>query len=211
MVDAMAITLYHHPHSRAATAVWMLEECGVPYNVHFLDLTKGEHKAPPILAKNPMGKLPILDDDGLIVTESAAIGLYLADRYSYGQLAPRVEAPQRGTYLRWSLFAPAVIEPGCAAKAANWDFRPGSVGWGTYEAMLSAIDAALSTGDYLLGDQFSMADVIFGGTLRYMLMFGMIDKRERYAAYVDKIGSRPAAQRAAERNASIGAEHGVGR
>lgn len=179
----------------------MLEECGVPYELHYLDLAKGEHKATAILALNPMGKLPILEDEGVVVTEVAAIGLYLGDRYSYGKLAPHVDDSLRGAYLRWSLFAPSVMEPGCMAKAGNWEFRPGSAGWGTYEAMLTTIDSALSKGDFLLGDRFSMADVIFGGTLRYMLMFGMIEKRASYSAYVDRVSARPAAVRAQERNA----------
>src|SRR5690606_3637869 len=71
------ITLYHHPFTRAATVVWMLEEVGTDYQLEFVDVMAGAHKAPHLLALNPMGKLPILKDDDLVVTESAAIGLYL--------------------------------------------------------------------------------------------------------------------------------------
>ncbi|MDB5883588.1 MAG: Glutathione S-transferase, partial [Ramlibacter sp.] len=80
----MSIVLYHHPYSRAASVVWMLEEVGVPYELRSVDIMKGAQKAPDLVALNPMGKLPILTDDEAVVTESAAIALYLADRYAYG-------------------------------------------------------------------------------------------------------------------------------
>lgn len=205
----MAITLYHHPYSRAATVLWMLEEVGVPYQLEYVDIMTGAHKTPAMLARNPMGKLPILDDDGVIVTETAAIGLYLADRYALGRLAPRPDDPARATYLRWSLFAPSVVEPGSMAKAAGWDYKPGSAGWGTHEAMLTAMEAAVSGRDHLLGAEFSMADVIFGGTLRYMLRFSMIEARPSFTSYVDRLSARPAAQRADARNGAIAAERGL--
>jgi glutathione S-transferase len=150
----MSIVLYHHPFTRAANVVWMLEEVGVPYELRFVDLMKGGHKSEELVALNPMGKLPILTDGDAVVTESAAIGLYLADRYSNGTLAPRVDDPRRGAYLRWSLFAPSVIEPGSMAKMANWTFKDSQAGWGSHEAMLSAMESAITGRDYILGTLF---------------------------------------------------------
>ncbi|NUO47243.1 MAG: glutathione S-transferase family protein, partial [Polyangiaceae bacterium] len=171
----MSVVLYHHPFSRAAGTVWMLEEVGVPYELKFVDILAGAHKAPDVVALNPMGKLPILKDGDTVVTENAAIGLYLADRYSAGKLAPALDDPKRGTYLRWSLFAPSVIEPGSMAKLQNWTFKDSQAGWGNYNSMITAMESALKNGDYILGDSFSMADCIFGGTLRYMMTFKMIE------------------------------------
>jgi glutathione S-transferase len=205
----MSIVLYHHPHSRASATVWMLEEVGVEYELRWVDLMTGAHKSPELLALNPMGKLPTLTDGDLVMTENAAIGLYLADRYAYGRLSPKLDDPARGTYLRWSLFAPSVIEPGSMAKMAQWQAKEGQVGWGSYAAMLTAMESAVSKGDYILGNTFSMADVIFGGTLRYMLMFKMIEPRPAFTAYAERIGKRPALERANERNAAVAAEHGV--
>lgn len=198
----MATVLYHHPFSRAANAVWMLEEVGIPYELRYVDLMKGAQKAPDVVALNPMGKLPILVDGDAVVTELAAIALYLADRYAYGRLAPRVDEPARGTYLRWSLFAPSVIEPGCIAKSGGWSFREGQAGWGSHDAMLSAIERAVAKG-FLLGDTFSMADVIFGGTVRYMVMFKMLEPRPAFSAYTERLVSRPAYLRAEARNAEV--------
>jgi glutathione S-transferase len=207
----MSLVLYHHPFTRAANVVWMLEEIGEPYELRWVDLSAGAHKQPEILALNPMGKVPILVDGDAVVTESAAIALYLADRYSYGKLAPRVDDPARATYLRWTLFAPSVIEPGSMAKAANWTYREGNAGWGSHEAMLATIERAIADRSYVLGEQFSMADVVFGGTLRYMMNFKIMEPRPTFTAYVDRLNARPAQQRAAERNAAVAAEHGLQR
>jgi glutathione S-transferase len=204
------ITLYHHPFSRAAGTIWALEEIGEPYELRFVDFRTQAHKAPDILALNPMGKLPILTDDTAVVTEAAAICLYLADRYPAARLAPPVDDPRRATYLRWSLFAPSVIEPGAMAKLSNWEFKPGQAGWGDYESMTKAIEGAVEGHTYLLGDTFSMADVIFGGTLRYMLRFKMLDARPAFTAYVDRLNQRPALQRSDARNAAVIAEHQLG-
>ena len=205
----MAITLYHHPLTRAANIVWALEELGCPYELEYVDLRAGAHKEPKVRDKNPMGKVPLLVDGDAVVTESAAIALYLADRYGAGRLAPGLDAPERGTYLRWSLYAPSVIEPGCYAHAAKWEYKAGSAGWGTYEAMLDTISSAIGEGPWLLGESFTMADVIFGGTVRYMLKFGILDERPEYAAYVARLNERPANQRALAINAELAEQHGL--
>ena len=206
----MAITLYHHPFTRAANVVWMLEELGNDYELRFVDTMKGAHKAPEILALNPMGKVPILTDGDVVVTESAAIGLYLADRYSLGKLAPTPDDPARAAYLRWSFFAPSVIEPGMMAKANGWQFRASNAGWGTYESMLAAMESAIAGKTYVLGDRFSMADCIFGGTIRYMLRFKLLEPTPTFSAYAERLAARPAAQRTDARNAAIMKERGLG-
>jgi glutathione S-transferase len=207
----MSIVLYHHPFSRAANVIWMLEEVGEPYELRYVDIMAGAQKSPELLLLNPMGKLPVLTDGDAVATESAAIALYLADRYAYGRLAPRVDDPARATYLRWSFFAPSVIEPGSMAKAAGWQVREGQAGWGNHEAMLSSIEHALSRGDFVLGKQFSMADCVFGGTVRYMLRFNMLEPRPSFTAYAERLAARPALQRSDERNAAIRNEHGLNR
>jgi glutathione S-transferase len=203
------ITLYHHPFSRAAGSIWALEEVGVPYELKFVDIMKGAQKAPEIVALNPMGKLPILTDGDAVVTEAAAICLYLADRYAPGRLAPPLDDPKRATYLRWSLFSPSVIEPGALAKLSKWDYKPGQAGWGDYESMVRSIETAVADRSFLLGDTFSMADVILGGTVRYMLRFKTIEPSPVLTGYTDRLGQRPALQRADARNAAVMTEHGL--
>ncbi len=205
----MTIKLLHHPFSRSGNIVWALEEVGCPYELEFVDLMSGAHKADSVRALNPMGKLPTLIDGDVVVSEAAAVALYLADRYAPGRLAPALDAPQRGAYLRWSFYAPSVIEPGCMAHAGKWEFRASAAGFGTYEEMLATISFAIGKGPWLLGEQFTMADLVFGGTIRYMLMFDMLDKRPEYQAYVERLNARPAARKANEINERITAEHGL--
>lgn len=205
----MAITLYHHPFSRAAGVVWTLEEVGQPYELKFVDIRKNEQKSPEHLALNPMGKIPVLVDGDVVVTEGAAIALYLADRYAAGRLAPALDDPRRGTYFRWALFAPSVIEPGSMAKMQKWEFRSSQAGWGEYDAMIQTIENAIDGKQWLLGDMFSIADVVFGGTLDYMLRFKMLEPSPALTAYAERLRARPAFQRANARNAAIVKEHGL--
>lgn len=210
MVRSMSITLYHHPFSRAAGTVWQLEEVGVDYELHFVDILAGEQKSPAILALNPMGKLPVLTDGDVVVTEGAAIGMYLADLYAPGRLAPALDDPARGTYVRWCCFPAAVIEPSVMATQGGWEFKASQAGWGTHEAVLDTIEHAIGDREFLLGDRFTMADVIFGGTLRYLLTFGTLEPRPRFVAYAERLAARPALTRSEARNHAIMAERGLG-
>lgn len=204
----MSIVLYHHPFSRAAGVLWPLEEVSVPYTLRFIDILAGEQKQPELLSRNPMGKLPTLVDGDTVVTEAAAIALYLADRYAPGRLAPLGDDPRRGTYLRWSFFAPSVIEPAVMSKLSGWEYRESSAGWGSYAAMLASMRAAVA-GGFILGDTFSMADVVFGGTVRYMQSVGTLPHDPVLDAYVARLNERPALQRADAKNAAIVAERGL--
>lgn len=203
--------LHYHPFSRAAGVVWMLEEVGIDYDLCFVDMFTGEHKKPDLVALNPMGKLPILEDADVVVTESAAIGLYLADRYAAGRLAPALDDAARGTYLRWSLFAPSVIEPGAMAKASGATFKESSAGWGNYDTMLDAMEFAIADKTYILGDTFSMADVIFGGTLGFMLQFELVERRPSFVDYSKRLQAREAHRRADQKNAAMIEEKGLGK
>lgn len=206
----MSLVLHHHPYSRAANVVWMLEELGLPYELVWVDVQKGEQKSDAHRALNPMGKVPVLVDDGVAISETAAIGVYLADRYAPGSLAPALDDPARGLFLKWCFYSPSVIEPGCAAKAGGWQYRPGAVGWGTYEEILATLEAGLAPGPWLLGERFTMADVILGGTLRWMLGFKMIEPLPAFVAYAERLNARPASQRAQAKNAEVAKAHGLG-
>jgi len=208
-MNKQPVRLYYHPLSRAENVLWMLEELGRPYELEYVDVHSGAQRTPAFLALNPMGKLPVLVDGDTVVTESAAIGLYLADRYGLGRLAPRFDDPARGAYLRWSLFAPSVLEPGAYAKAAKWEYQAASAGWGTYEAMLAAIDSAIADGPWLLGDRFSMADVIFGGTVRNLLRFELLEARPGVTAYVARLCERPAARATQAKTAAMVEQYGL--
>ncbi len=188
----------------------MLEELGEPYELKYVDFAKGAHKDPEVVRLNPMGKLPLVIDGDAVISESAAIALYLADRYSLGKLAPSLDDHQaRATYLRWSFFAPSVVEPGAMAKMNNWTFKPSQAGWGTFDEMTASMDTAIAGKQFLLGDRFSMADCVFGGTVRYMMRFKMIEGTAALNEYAARLAERPAAKRADARNMQIAKEHGL--
>jgi len=203
------ITFYHHPFSRGRTVHWMLEEVGAPYELRFVDIMKGDQKSEQLTKLNPMGKIPVLTDGETVVSESAAIALYLADRYAYGTLAPKIDDPRRGPYLRWTLFCPSVVEPAAAAKSGNWDAKPGQVGWGSYDSMVQSMESALDGRDYVTGSEFTMADVVFGGTLRYMTMFKMIEAKPAFTAYLERVSARPGCKRADAKNNEVREAHGI--
>ncbi len=203
------LTLYHHPFSRAAGTVGVLEEVGEPYDLVFVDIMKGEQKTEDFLKLNRMGKLPVLRDGDAIISETSAIAMYLADRYAAGRLAPALDSPLRGPYLRWCVFPSVVIEPAATAKLKNWETNPGQVGWGSYDAVLDTVSQALKPGPWLLGEQFTMADVLMGGTLNYMMMFKMIEPRPEFEAYVERFRARPATAAAEAKNEAVRKERGL--
>ncbi|MFT4268588.1 MAG: glutathione S-transferase family protein [Xenophilus sp.] len=205
----MSISLYYHPYSRAAGTLWALEEAGVDYDLKVTDILKGEQKGPELVAKNPMGKMPTLVDGDVVVTEAAAIALYLADRYQPGRLAPALDDPQRGTYLRWAFFAPSVIEPAVMAKHSGWTVKEVAAGWGSFASMLATAESAIAGRSFVLGDTFSMADQVFGGTLRFMMDFKQIDPTPVFKAYVDRLNARPAYQRAEAKNKAMRKQLGL--
>ena len=193
---ANIVTFYTHPQSRGRTVHWLLEELAVPYDMKILDFDKREHKAPSYLAINPMGKVPAIVHRGVVVTEAAAICVYLADAFPTPKLAPALDDPKRGTYLRWFFFGVGCFEPAVMDKAfARPPIRPGALGYGTYEDMLAAIEKALTPGPFILGEHFSAVDVYVGSQIQYAIMTKSLDSRPIFEQYIARWAARPALQR----------------
>ncbi len=205
-----APVLYHCPRTRSGTAFWMNEELGAPCTVTLTNIHEGAQKDPAFLALNPMGKLPTLTHQGVVVTEAAAICAYLADAFPDAGLAPAPSDPARGAYFRWMFFAPSCIEPAMLDSFSGQERpNPAAIGHGLVSDVLAAIDQALEKGPYLLGERFSAADVVFGSTMNFALMFKAFEPKPLYKDYVDRLRARPAAQRANEKNAAYMKEMGV--
>jgi glutathione S-transferase len=196
------LVFYTHPQSRGRIVHWMLEELGEPYRTVWLEYDN-TMKAPAYLAVNPMGKVPALRDGDAVITESAAICAYLADRFPQRRLAPPPGDRARAAYYRWMFFAAGPLEMATTAKALAWQVPEGRdrmVGFGSYPAVLEALETALRPGPYVCGDQFTAADVVLGAALGWGLMFGTIGKRPSFEAYVARLQKREAAQRASALN-----------
>lgn len=192
------LVFYTNPQSRGRIVHWMLEEVGEPYRTVWLDYG-GAMKAPGYLAVNPMGKVPALCDGETVATEAAAICAYLADRFPAKGLAPPQGHASRAAYYRWMFFAAGPLEMATTAKALNWqvpDGRSSMVGFGSHGAAIDALQTALQPGPYVCGAQFTAADVVLGSALGWGMLFGTIDKRPSFEAYVARLQQRDAAKRA---------------
>ncbi len=188
-----ALTFYTHPMSRGRIARWMLEETGLPYDTVVLDYGT-TMKAPEYLAINPMGKVPALRHGDTVVTESAAICLYLADLVPEKRLAPAPGTPARGLYYRWILFLAGPVEALLTAKHAGALAQPASAGYGTEADVLKTLEAALAVGPYLAGDHFTAADLLMTAFLSYYMRFKLLPETEVFKRYVAQHALRPAAQ-----------------
>lgn len=195
------ITFYTNPMSRGRIVRWMLEEVGRPYRTELLDYGT-TMKGADYLAINPMGKVPAIVCDGEVVTECAAICTFLADRFPEAELAPGPQEAGRGTFLRWMFFAAGPLEAAVTAKAMNLmppADKAGTLGYGTFEAAIDALEGAVSgDGLWILGDRFSAADVYVGSQINWGLMFKSIPDRPAFVAYADRLRARPAYLRASE-------------
>lgn len=192
------VIFYHNPRSRAQMVHWMLEELGAPYRIAPIDFEKGDNRTPEFLAINPMGKLPTIVHRGVPVTETAAIIAYLADAFPAAGLAPAIDDPARGTWLRWIVFGASCFEPALLDTMMKRPEAPKmSTGYGSYEDVLHALETMLDPGPWILGDRFSAADVYVGAELAWATMFGApgIADRPKLAAYVEQVKARPAYQR----------------
>ncbi len=192
------LTLYHAAPSRSSITLWMLEELGEPYDIKLIKLSDGENLKPDYLAINPMGKVPALKHGDTIITEVAAICTYLADEYPDKKLNVPIGTPRRGVYLKWLFFGPSCMEPAVIDRAAprKEEARRGMLGYGDFDTTMNVVAKAVEKGPWLMGDQFTAADVVIGSNIRWGTMFKLIPERREFIDYNARIAARPAAQRA---------------
>ena len=192
------LVFYTNPQSRGRIVRWMLEEVGQPYRTELLDYAT-TMKAPAYLAVNPMGKVPALRHGETVITEAAAICAYLADAFPDAGLAPTPGDRLRGPYYRWLFFAAGPVEAAASNHALGFavpEGRERMIGYGSYKDVMNALEAAVSQGDYLVGDRFTAADVYVGSHIGFGLQFGTFEKRAAFERYVARLGARAAFQRA---------------
>jgi glutathione S-transferase len=160
----MTLKLYFIP-GRSWLPRWLLGELGEPFELIVLDEAKKEHKQPAYLAVNPLGKLPALEHDGRVVTETAAICLYLADLRPKHGLAPSLGDPDRGRYLTLMVHASTALEPAIEDVLLKRQSEPQMVGWSPVKDEFAFVEGHLGDGPFLFGDRFTAADVMIGGVL----------------------------------------------
>ena len=196
--------LYHAPHTRSMRVLWLLEELGAPYDLETVDFVTPKT---PFTQRTPSGKFPVLEDDGVVIFESGAIVEYIVERYGKGRLAPPIGSPLRGPYLQWIHFAEATAFPPLGDIVRHSFFKPEGEripavvedGRERAIATLAVLERSLDGKEWLLGAEFSAADVMMGYTLHAAKLFGLLEGRfPNLNGYVDRLEARPAFQKAQE-------------
>ena len=198
------LTLFHAPNTRSFATLVLLEELGVPYRLHVLDFSKDEQLSAAYLAINPMGKVPALKHGDAVVTEQVAIALYLADLFAEKGLAPPLGDALRGPYLRWMVFYAACLEPAAVDRAMKRDAgRRMMSPYGEFDTVMNAVQGQLARGPWMLGEQFTAADVVWGTAFDWMTKFKIVAETPAIAAYIARYAARPAVAAARTKDAAL--------
>ncbi|MDP3173751.1 MAG: glutathione S-transferase family protein [Phenylobacterium sp.] len=195
------ITLFHSPATRSTRILWLLEELGEPFDIEYVTVRRGEEGGfGDPRNPHPDKKVPAIVVDGEVVTESAAIVLYLTDAFPAAGLGPRVGEPGRAAYLTWLAYSAGVIEPALFSLARNQDPGPPAVvAWGDPQDMVQRLSHTLSNNPYVLGDRFSGADILVSSAIQFALH--ILPGHAEFEAYMARIGERQAFKRSLERDA----------
>jgi glutathione S-transferase len=194
------IVFYTNPMSRGRIVRWMLEELGQPYETKLLDYGT-TMKSPEYLAINPMGKVPAITHASLVVTEAAAICAYLADAFPQAKLAPPTGSKLRGDYYRWMFYAAGPVESAVTNTALKVEVPPDRSrmpGYGSMAHVMDTLESLCENREFLVGDTFTAVDVYLGSQIGWGILFGSMEKRPAFTAYVARTSQRPAAIRARE-------------
>ena len=197
------IRLYHAPLSRSVRIVWLLEELELPFELRTAELVPPAPE--PFVQKTPFGKVPALEDGDVTMFESGAILEYLLECYGEGRLAPPPGSAQRAAFLQWVHFAEGTAFGGIGAIAWHTRFRedadqmPQAMEdyrtWTTKS--LELVERTLADGDYLLGSEFSGADIMVGYTVLVAKALGVLGEGfPNLDAYLARLTERPALRRA---------------
>ncbi|GAB3629616.1 glutathione S-transferase [Pandoraea terrae] len=198
------VTLCYSPRTRAVGTLALLEALDADYDLHVLDMKRGEQRQAPYLAINPMGKVPAVLHNGTLVTEQVAVFIYLADLYPEAGLTPALDDPQRGAYLRWIAFYGSCFEPGIVDRAQqNPPAPPGMSPYGDFDTMLRTLTDQLEKGPYLLGERMTAADILWGIALYWTTGFQLVPLLPVIKAYIERVNAHPAVVRARARDAEI--------
>ena len=194
------LTLHHAPKSRSSRIIWLLEELGAPYPIQLTTIKRGDGSgAADPHNPHPDKKVPALVHDDAVITESAAVCLYLTDAYPAAGIGPVIGDPLRGPYLTWLAYYAGVIEPvvtlGFAGVLEHPMIHRTFAG---REAMDRRILEALARGPYILGDRFSAVDILVGSMGQWAR--SMLPAGELVDGYLARLAERPALKRAFARD-----------
>ena len=204
------LTLYTNPHPRGTNVRWMLEECGADYDTVGVPFG-AEMKAPAYRAINPMGKVPALTHGDTILTETAAILTWLAERYPEKALIPEAGSDARGEYYRWLCFAlhleyAAVDRMRAIENSAE---QRKAIGYGDFDTAFAVLKARLQDRAHIVGEHFTALDLYYSGLLQWLIQRAQVLPADSvYLDYMNRHLARPAHQRAVALDEALLAEMG---
>jgi glutathione S-transferase len=190
------LKLFHNPDSRSSRFIWLLEELGIDYELNYTDIPRWSGKGAPDPANpHPDKRVPALLHDGQLVTESAAIALYLTDTFPAVGLGAEIGSRDRAAYLTWLAFYAGEVEFAFGIYRRGWiDNDPHGAMRKDYERMIQRVLSALSSGEYLMGKQFSSVDILMSSPFQWIRDFGPPSRE--IDGWLERLAARPAAQRA---------------
>jgi len=208
MSQTDTLVFFHAPNTRSSGARILLEELSAPHELRVVNMKAGEQRRPAFLAVNPMGKVPAILHRGALVTEQAAIFIYLADLFPKAGLAPAPDDRLRGPYLRWLVYYGSSFEPAVVDRALKREPAPPAMSpYGDYDTMLKTLTDQLAKGPYLLGDRMTAADVLWGTALAWTTAFKIVPELPVIMDYVKRVGARPSVAKVKAEDARLAAEH----
>jgi glutathione S-transferase len=199
--------LHHVPGSRSCRVRWLLEELGIEYTLETKALADGSLRSEAYLAKNPLGRVPTLEDQGVVFYESGAIVQYVLERYGDGRLAPPVDSASRGIFLQWFHWAEATMMPPMGAimgnrfvlKEEDRSEAALSVARRQLSRIFAVLGDAVDGKAFLVDGEFSAADIMAGYGVTLAKMVGELpEKPNAVHVWLEGLAARPAYQRAFE-------------
>jgi glutathione S-transferase len=197
---SVALKLYEFPPTRSIRVRWMLQELRVPFEAVYVDPSIGELRSPAFLALNPAGKLPVLVDGSLVLTESIAIVLYLGEKYPERGLIP-TDLAQRAEFYRWILFAVTELEQPLWRINRHSDLYPEErrvpaeipVARQDFVEMAAVLEAHMRGRDYVVGERVSAADFVLAYTLDWANEIQLLEDASVLRNYLERMYRRPQA------------------
>ncbi len=200
------LTLFHAPQSRSSRIIWLIEELGADVRVEYCAIAhRNGQKVGEADPKNPHpdGKVPALIHDGIVITESAAVALYLTDLFPEAGLGAPVGSRERGAYLTWLTWAAGELEPAMWARITG-QTETDAFAKARYDAAMERLMEALWAGPWLMGDRFSAVDVMIGSALGWGRQF--LPDNAVFDTYQARLAERPARARADARDGEVTAQ-----
>lgn len=197
--ETIMLTLFHAPRSRSSGFLWLLEETGAAYDVHYVSIMRGDGSgASDTTNPHPHGKVPLLRDGDAIVFEQTAIALYVADKFPDANLGYPVGDKGRGQFVSMLSYYSGVTEPAFLSAFLNVTPPRGTAGWVKVDEVMEFLNAHLAKNAYIAGDKFTAADVPYAGAFALFMDSPIMTqlKTLQLVDYVQRCTSRPAFARA---------------